>query len=125
MQPGGAQEQGPAPSDPETIVLENSNHKLAFDPKSARLLSFRAQAVPEQEFAVSDDRVPVFVIQYLSRRKEFRQIASTTAREVSVAAEGRTLTAVFSQLRQLDLAAKVTVRIGNDGDPLSYWSISI
>jgi len=40
-------------AEPDSIVLENANHKLQFDPRTARLLSFRAQAAPEQEFVVS------------------------------------------------------------------------
>src|ERR1035437_9634651 len=55
-------------------VLENANHKLAFDPKNARLLSLRAKIAPDQEFAISDDQIPVFVIQYLSRENQFLQI---------------------------------------------------
>ena len=37
------------------IVLENSNHKLEFDRKNARLLSFRSTRAPDQEFAVATD----------------------------------------------------------------------
>ncbi|HEV2492293.1 MAG TPA: DUF6259 domain-containing protein [Terriglobia bacterium] len=122
---GDAKAQGGNTLGPDAIVLENSNHKLAFDPRSVRLLSFRAQVAPDQEFAVSNDHVPVFVIQYLTEDRVFQQITSTAAQEVSVDHTGHTLTAVFSQLGQLELAAKVTVRMGDDSDPLSYWSIVI
>jgi hypothetical protein len=104
------------------ILLENSNHNLEFDRKNARLLSLRANIAPDQEFAIPDDQLSVFVIQYLSSEKQFWQIASTTAMEVNVRSAEKTLTADFTGLGGLDLAATVTIRmIGND--PASYWSI--
>ena len=98
------------------ILLENSNHKLEFDRKSARLLSLRSNFAPDQEFAISDDQLPVFVIQYLNSEKQFVQIASTEAKEVNVQSTGKELTADFTGLGGLDLAATVTVRMADD-DP--------
>jgi hypothetical protein len=106
------------------ILIENSNHKLEFDRKNARLLSLRANIAPDQEFAVANDQAPVFVIQYLTSEKQFRQIASTAAKEVNVRSAENTLTADFTGLGGLDLAATVIIRMV-DNDPLSYWSISI
>ncbi len=120
----GAEAEPIAADDSNRIVLENSNHKLEFDSKSARLISFRARITPTQEFAVASEQIPVFVIQYLTRGQEFRQIGSGEASQIHVESDGKTLTAVFSGLGGLDLAATVTVRIA-DGDPLSYWSIAV
>ena len=117
----------------DSIIMENLNHKLEFDRKNARLLSLKATSALDQEFAVSNEQVPVFVIQYLTPDKQFRQIASTEAKEVDVrlaekpASSGgkeKTLTADFTGLGGLDLAATVAVRTLTD-DPLSYWSVSI
>ena len=106
------------------IALESSNHKLAFDDKTARLLSLRSTLAPDQEFIVSNDAMPVFVIQHLTREKKFQRIASTEACEVKIQTADKTLTADFTGLGGLDLAATVTVRI-KENDPASYWSISI
>ena len=106
------------------IALETSNHKLAFDDKTARLLSLRSNLAPDQEFNVTTEETPVFVIQYLTHGKQFRQIASTEAHDVKVQIADKTLTAEFTTLRGLDLAATVTVRT-EDNDPASYWSISL
>ena len=96
---GDAEAQGSSTTrEPDRIVLENRNHKLEFDPKSARLLSFRAHAALEQEFVISGDQIPVFVIQYLTEDREFRQIASTAARDVSVETKDGTLTAFSRSL---------------------------
>ena len=114
----------PATDDENRIVIENSNHKLEFDRKNARLLSLRATSAPDQEFAVAASLVPVFVIQYLTGDKQFQQIASTDAQKVDIQSTEKTLSAVFSGLGGLDLAATVTVRMAAN-DPLSRWSISI
>jgi hypothetical protein len=123
---GTASSKSPAPAQyaRNSILLENSNHKLEFDRKSARLLSFRGTLAPDQEFAVATDLLPVFVIQYLTGDKQFQQIVSTEAQNVDVQTAGKTLTAVFSGLGGLNLAATVTVRMLDD-EPLSRWSISI
>ena len=114
----------PAIDNENRIVIENSNHKLGFDRKNARLLSLRATIAPDQEFAVATSLVPVFVIQYLTGDKQFQQIASTDAQKVDIQSTEKTLSAVFSGLGGLDLAATVTVRMAAN-DPLSRWSISI
>ena len=106
------------------VVLENSNHKLEFDRKNARLISLKAKAAPGQEFIISKQDVPLFVVQYLTSDKDFRQIASVDARNVNVGSDRNTLTVDFTELGGFDLAATVTVRMSDD-DPLSYWSISI
>jgi hypothetical protein len=105
-------------------VLSNSNHTLEFDQKTARLLSFRARSAPDQEFAATNDQLPVFVIQYLTADREFRQVASTEAKDVQTQASENSLTAAFTGLGGLNLSATVTVKTAPD-DPLSHWSISV
>ena len=73
---------------------------------------------------VTNERVPVFVIQYLTADREFRQISSNDAKEARVESGTGTFSASFSGFANLDLAATVRVRLGNDG-PASRWSISI
>ena len=114
----------PASGGQNGIALETSNHRLRFDDKTARLLSLRSTLAPDQEFSVSNEEMPVFVIQYLTHGNQFRQIASTEAHDVRVQIADKTLTAEFTMLGGLDLGATVTVRT-KDNDPASYWSISI
>ena len=106
------------------IILENSNHKLEFDRKNARLLSMRARSAPEQEFAVASSDLPVFVIQYLTSEKRFQQIDSAQAREVNIRTADNTLAADFTGLGGLDLAVTVVVRT-RENDASSYWTISV
>ena len=106
------------------IPLENANHRLVFDRQTGRLLSLVAKAAPQQEFVVAPEQLPVFVIQYLNGERQFCQIASTSAKDAKVRAVANKLTAEFSGLGGLDLAATVEVRVSED-DPLSYWTISL
>jgi hypothetical protein len=112
----GVDAQTPGRDEENGIVLANTNHRLAFDPKTARLVSLKAGIAPDQEFVLRNDQLPVFVIQYLNGEKQFQQIASTEAKEVIVKSDARTLTAEFTGLGGLDLAATVTVRL-EDNDP--------
>ncbi len=113
-----------APEPKDRLTLENSNHKLQFDRKDARLVSFIAKSAPSQEFIVASGQLPAFVIQYLDGNHEFQQISSSQARGVSVQSSGKTLRAVFTGLGGFDLAATMTVSMGDD-DPRSHWSISV
>jgi hypothetical protein len=106
------------------IILENSNHKLEFDRKNARLLSMRARSAPEQEFAVASSDLPVFVIQYLTSEKRFQQIDSTQAQEVNTRTADDKVIADFTGLSGLDLEATVTIRT-RENDALTYWTISV
>ena len=109
-----------AATDEGRIALKNANHTLEFDRKTARLLSLRAATAPEQEFAVSNEAVPVFVIQHLTGAREIRQISSLEARHVDIESAGATLRAVFSSVGGLDLTATVTVRL-DEQSPQSRW----
>ena len=101
----------PAPRESNGIILKNSNHELIFDLKTARLISMRAKVAPDQEFSVASEQLPVFVIQHLTAEKQFRQIASTEAKEIKIHQAENRLTADFTGLGGLDLAATVTVRM--------------
>ena len=59
-----------APGGDSGLALETPNHKIAIDEKTARLLSLRSTLAPGQEFIVSNEKMPVFVIQYLTAGKE-------------------------------------------------------
>jgi hypothetical protein len=95
-----------------------------FDRTTARLLSFRAKAALEQEFVISNEEVPVFVIQYLTANHEFRQIASTDAKEARVESGDNVLQAAFYGLGNMDFSAVIRVRI-EPGGPSCLWSISV
>jgi hypothetical protein len=109
---------------PAAVTLENRNHRIELDRTTGQLLSLRASAAPRQEF-IEPAGPRVFVIQYLDEHKEFRQIASSDARSISVQESTAELfKAEFRGLAGLDLDAEVTVSNKSDEDA-SRWSITI
>jgi hypothetical protein len=106
------------------LTLENSNHKLGFDGKNGRLISFRAKNAPGQEFIVSNGPLPIFVVQYLTSENEFRQIVSSEVGEIKILPGENKIATVFSGFDNLDFSVTVTVRT-SENDPKSYWSISV
>ena len=110
------------------LMLETLNDRLEFDKKTGRLISFRAKEVPDQELLETDDDDPVFIIQYLDEEKNFRQINSLQAKEISFEhksfAEGEMLKFTFDNVADLDI--RVMADIYTSGkDRFSYWSISV
>jgi len=71
----------------ENALLETALDRLQFDPKTGRLVSFRAKLTPDQEFIQADDKDPAFVVQYLDEDRLFRQISSQQAEEIETRCE--------------------------------------
>lgn len=108
----------------DPIDRSNANHRLAFDLKTAQLVSLRSTAAPEQEFIESRVPQPAFVIQYLDDKKAFHEISSTQAAHTSISTAGSTLRAEFLKVGGLDLDAEITVKTSGT-EPESRWSIAV
>ncbi|MFC1672075.1 hypothetical protein ACFL01_02945, partial [Planctomycetota bacterium] len=110
------------------VVLETGDAQFGLDPETHRLVSFRANAAPEQEFIASRPEHPVFVIQYLDEDNKYRQLTSLQASSVSTRTDEdagfTTLIAEFRGVGGLDL--DVTTRAhASDSEPLSRWTIGV
>src|SRR3974390_643631 len=105
---------------PAPVALENRNHRIELDRATGQLLSLRASAAPQEFIESGDPRA--FVIQYLDKDKEFRQIPSTAARTISVTESSGTVKAEFRALAGLDLDAEVIMKSAGD---VTRWSIAI
>ncbi len=53
-------------------VLETVGDVLSLEPEMGRLVSLRSKAAPNQEFIASVPDHPVFVLQYLHDRRQYR-----------------------------------------------------
>ena len=110
------------------LTLKTATETLGFDRRSGRLISFRSQAEPGQEFIATSPDHPVFVLQFLDKQGEYHQVTSHDARDkrISMTGQGaqRTLTMVFRHLAGMDLAVIATVR-GSSTEPGTRWSISL
>ncbi|MEO8660613.1 MAG: DUF6259 domain-containing protein [Bryobacteraceae bacterium] len=106
------------------LTVSNQNHRMEFDARTGGLKSFRAANLPDQEFLPAGKSFPAFVIQYIDQKREFQQLSSADARDVSVAAKDGGLEATYRQIGGLALEATVTVKTVA-GDAASYWLIRI
>src|SRR5258708_1870363 len=113
-------------ADDTTVVIENDNHRLGFNPVSGSLDSFSAVRASDQQFVPAGVSFPAFVIQYLNEHNEFHQIASSEAEHITVSrGSGHDrMEARFERLGHRNLDVNVEVRM-KPGDPASYWSIAV
>jgi hypothetical protein len=112
----------------ELTVLQTATDTLGFDAATGRLVSFRSQHAPEQEFLAFAPEHPAFVLNYIDAHRESRAINSSATENVQVEvqeSEGlTTLTATYRRLAGLDLDVRFSVR-ASQTDPFSRWSISV
>ncbi|HUU23909.1 MAG TPA: DUF6259 domain-containing protein [Phycisphaerae bacterium] len=109
-------------------VLETVGDVLSFERETGRLVSFRSKAAPDQEFIASAADHPVFVLQYLDERRQYRQLDSHEAESARITCErgagAAILTMGFRRVGGLDLDVTATVRASRQ-EPLSRWSVSL
>ena len=114
--------------DTNPIILETADAQLEFDAHSGRLIGFRPQASPEQQFIAPADDHPVFVVQYLDADRRYQQIDSFDASEFTIEREesggGVTLTMRFLRCAGLDLDITATVRVSSK-EHMSRWSVAL
>ena len=110
------------------ITLQTATDSLSFDRRTGRLRSFRGRSAPALELLASSPDHPVFVIQYLDRRKEYRRLTSFDAAEVRIEVDRRqgaaTLNMTFRRLGGFDLDVAATVR-ASSSEPGTRWNITL
>jgi len=133
--PGSPSEPGRIQNDgsggKETAVrytLETLGEVLQFDASNGQLVSYRSRAATDQEFMATAKEDPVFTIDYLDEKREFRQLTSAQAREVKVTCDGdgagKTLTAAFGRIADLDLRVAFQVK-ARPTEKFSRWSLTL
>ena len=112
----------------DQIVLDTADSSLAFDAQTGRLMGLRPHAAPQVQFIASDERHPVFVIQYLDDNRVYRRLDSFDAAKVHIhceqTADGQLLRMHFSGIGGLALELTATVRASTT-DRLSRWSLGL
>ncbi len=110
-------------------ILETATETLRFDRDTGRLLSFRLRAAPARELLASAPDHPVFALQHLDARGEYRRLTSFEAhrRRVRLSAApqgGQILTLQFDGLGGLPLAVTITVRASRR-EPGTRWNLTV
>ncbi len=116
------------PSQPPVMVI-NPGYRLLVDAGKGSIASFRSAFGVDHELLIPDHvRLPLFKIEFLNDRAEFKTVTSSEAHQVSVSKrrdqDGETITIEFKAIAQLPLDARVTVRCPL-GETLTYWSLEL
>jgi len=120
--------QGAVPSPPPVMVI-NPGYRLLIDTEQGTIASFRSSFGVDHELLIpGHSRLPLFKIEFLNDRAEFKTVTSSEAQQVSVSKhrdqDGETVTLEFKALAQLPLDARVRIRCPL-GETLTYWSLEL
>lgn len=108
----------------DAILLRTGNDTLQFESTTGRLVSFRSDFAPEQEFLDFAPEHPVFVLQYLDEDGEYQVFYSQQAESVEVT---HTETGINCRYERLaGLALSVTFSVDARAEcRFSRWKISV
>ncbi len=118
-----------APASKPSVIVVNSGYKLVIDTKQGSIESLRSTYGQDHDLLIPGHaRLPLFKIEFLDDKGEFRLVTSSDAKDVDVErihnADGETLTLDFKEIGQLPVDARVTVRCPAR-ESLTYWSLTL
>lgn len=111
---------------PGSYSLETRDSELTFDQRG-RLMSFVSKDASDQNFVITEEEDPVFVIQYLDRG-DFHQISSNQAERVDIELEdGGERTKLVGEFKRIGgKELNVEIEIGaSETEKHSIWSLSV
>ncbi len=108
----------------EFVQLHSTHDTLIFECATGKLLSFRSDFAPEQEFISSSAEHPAFILQYIDADGQYLQLVSQQAETVEVLGETTRLTATYARLAGLALQVTFTVTAQPD-DRFTRWTITV
>ncbi len=117
-----------AAAKPPVIVI-NRGYRLLIASEKGSIASFRSTFGVDRELLIpSHAGLPLFKIEFLNDRSEFKTVTSSEAKEVSVSKsgnqEGQTVTIEYKELGELPVDARVTIRCPA-GETLTYWNLEV
>ena len=110
-------------------MVANAGYRLLIDSERGTIVSFRSTFGVDRELLIPDhDQLPLFKIEFMNDRHEFKTVTSAQAKDVKVSKSrdsgGTTLTLQFKQIGQLPVDARVTIRCP-ERETLTYWSLDV
>lgn len=114
---------------PAPLLLLNPSYRLLVDVKTGSIVSFQPASGVGRDLLIRNHRqLPLFQIELMDDKLQFKKMTATEAREISVQMAGEpsapVLTMSFKELAGLPLHARVTARCPLD-ESLTYWNIEI
>ncbi len=117
-----------APSKPPIVVI-NPGYRLLIDSEKGTLASFRSTFGFDRELLIPEHtRLPLFKIEFMSDRGEFKTVTSSEAKEVTAARtrnqDGQTITIEYKEIAQLPVDGRVIIRCPAN-ESLTYWNLEV
>ncbi len=102
---------------PAPVIVVNSGYRLLIDSVRGTIASFRSTYGVNRELLIRDHaRLPLFNIEFMNDRSEFKLLASTEAKKIAVRKDehekDQTVTIEYKEIGELPVDGIVTIRRG-------------
>ncbi len=120
--------QSAAAAKPPVIVI-NRGYRLLITSDKGSIAALRSTFGVDRDLLIPGHAgLPLFKIEFLTDRSEFKTVTSSEAKEVSVNKsgnqDGETITIDYKELGQLPVGARVTIRCPA-AETLTYWNLEV
>ncbi len=117
----------PRPAPP--LIIVNSGYRLLIDSRRGTIASFQSTYGVNRELLIRDHvRLPLFNVEFMNDRAEFKLVASSDAKKITVQKrrerEGQTVRIEYKEIGQLPVDGIVTIRCPAN-EALTYWNLEL
>ncbi len=114
---------------PPPLVIVNSGYRLLIDSVRGTIASFQSTYGVNRELLIRDHvRLPLFNVEFMNDRAEFKLVASSEAKKITVRKDenerGQTVTIEYKEIGELPVDGIVTIRCPAN-EALTYWNLEL
>ncbi len=114
---------------PAPVIVVNSGYRLLIDTVRGTIASFQSTYGVNRELLIRDHvRLPLFNVEFMNDRAEFKLVASSEAKKITVRkdeqAKDQTVTIEYKEIGELPVDAIVTIRCPSS-EALTYWNLEL
>ena len=111
------------------MIVVNSGYRLLIDTVRGTIASFQSTYGVNRELLIRDHvRLPLFNVEFMNDRAEFKLVASSEAKKITVRkdeqAKDQTVTIEYKEIGELPVDAIVTIRCPSS-EALTYWNLEL
>ncbi len=111
------------------VIIVNSGYRLLIDSVRGSIASFQSTYGADRELLIRDHvRLPLFNIEFMNDRSEFKLVASSEAKKITVRKDQKeneqTVTIEYKEIGELPVDAIVTIRCPAN-EALTYWNLEL
>jgi hypothetical protein len=114
---------------PTPLIIVNSGYRLLIDSVRGTIASFQSTYGVNRELLIRDHiRLPLFNVEFMNDRAEFKLVASSEAKKITVRKDenerGQTVTIEYKEIGELPVDGIVTIRCPAN-EALTYWNLEL